>query len=59
MVKRAEFERELISIVAPAINRAQDVLEAKYGVRFEVNVDWHLTKGKFEDEPPKGSGIGG
>lgn len=57
MVKRAEFEKELIELVAPAIIHAQDVLKAKYGFRFEAAFDWHLTKGRFEDEPTSSKGI--
>ena len=59
MVKRAKFEKELINLVAPALTHAQDVMETKYGFRFEIQVDWHLTKGKFEDEPTGRGGIGG
>jgi len=50
MVKRAEFEKELMKHIVPAVTHAQDVIEAKWGFRFEVNMDWHVTKGKFEDE---------
>lgn len=57
MVKRAEFEKELIELVAPAINHAQDVMKAKYGFLFEINIDWHVVKGRFEDEPTSSEGI--
>lgn len=50
MVKRTEFEKELMKHIIPAIGHAQDVIEAKWGFRFEVNIDWHVTEGKFEDE---------
>lgn len=57
MVKRDEFEKELIELVAPAITHAQDVVKAKYGFRFEATFDWRLTKGSFEDEPTSSKGI--
>jgi hypothetical protein len=60
MVKRAEFEKELMKILVPAIGHAQDVLLEKYGVRFSVQVDWELGKNyHFEDETPTKGGIGG
>ena len=57
MVKRSEFEQALISIVYPAITKAQDELSKRYGVKFEVVFDWKLTQGKFEDS--QRTGIGG
>jgi len=60
MVKRAEFEKELMKHLVPAINHAQDVIKAKYGVRFEIVVDWKLGKGfRFEDEADRGLTLGG
>jgi len=59
MVKRADFERELIAIIAPAVTRAQDIMKAKYGISFSARVDWKLTRGQFEDDPVGGVGIGG
>jgi len=56
MVKRDEFEKEIIKLVAPAILHAQDVVKAKYGFKFEARIDWRLTKGSFEDET-SGDGI--
>lgn len=57
MVKRDEFEKELIEMVAPAVTHAQDIMKEKYGFRFEIKIDWHLTKGSFEDEPTHDEGI--
>lgn len=56
MVKRNTFEKELLAIIVPAVGHAQDVMASKYGVKFEIQVDWQLTTGHFEDEEKAGVG---
>lgn len=60
MVKRAEFERALMEYIVPAVNKAQDDLERRFGVKFAIQIDWNLAKGyHFEDETPSQDGFGG
>jgi hypothetical protein len=50
MVKRKEFEQVITPIIASAVMKAQDEIEKRWGFRMEVDIDWHLTKGKLEDD---------
>ena len=61
MVKRKELEQLLVSIIAPAVMKAQDEIQKKWGFKMEVNIDWHLTKGRLDDDIPEGKAhlIGG
>ena len=50
MVKRKEFEDDLIKLIAPAVTGAQYVLGKKYNVKFKVRIDWELSDGhNFDD----------
>jgi hypothetical protein len=55
-ITREEFEKMIAKHIVPAINKAQDEAEEKYGIRFEVEIDWHITKGQFKDLPTEGYG---
>jgi len=56
LVTKDEFEKELMDIIGPSIILAQDVIEEKYGIQFQIIMDLQLKKGfHFDDE----EGIGG
>lgn len=56
MVTREVFEKELMGIIGPSIVYAQDVIEEKYGIQFQIIMDLQLRKGFYFDDE---EGIGG
>lgn len=50
MVKRKEFEQVVIPIIAQAVMKAQDEIKRRWGFEMALDIDWHLTKGKLEDD---------
>ncbi len=47
MVTKTQFEKEL----AQEILKVQNTMVERYGLRFEITIDWGLAKGfNFDDE---------
>ena len=61
MVSREEFEKQIMAPIVAGVGEAQRLALQKYGFRFEVQIDWALTEGKFDDEAPAepSGGFGG
>ena len=48
-MKRKDFEEQFGMMMGAAVKAAQEIMWEQHGLKFEVVIDWHLTKGGFDE----------